>query len=207
MKNLFITFILITATVLTANAQLFIEGYIDANQSSSSGQYINYINSSPSSFNVSPQVGYWLSDNIAVGISPSYHSRNNYTEWSVSVFGRYKVWEAKKLSLLIETPVGYSKSIWKETVPLSVISSSTNPTTIKKTSYDIYVRAYPLISYDLNKRFSLITRCNFLSIGFNSITAKADNGYKGTTNQFSFNANSNLFSSLGNMSIGFVYKF
>jgi|GEM_PF-2038064 len=207
MKKTIIVFIIIVLTSIAVNAQFFIEGSIGL-------QYINGNNSdgvkSPSSFsiNISPQAGYWLNENIAIGtnatigISNSIERPNEpniekrtYQNWNFSIFGHYKLWGKEKLSLLIETPVGIGGGTIKENTK-KIISESV-----------IFIKAFPLVSYDLTEEFSIIAKCDFLSFGFTSNNVKNDVGYKITNNKFDFNLQSTFFSSLSNIKIGFIYNF
>ena len=211
MKKIIILCILITVTIITANAQLFMEGSVGLNYRDSERS------ASISSFSISPKVGYWLNDNIAIGINPivsistyknmmpydvfepDYDSQKDRM-WMFSVFGRYKLWGTEKLSLLIETPVGFGISTRKEEI------NAINTANYSNSLFSIIVN--PLASYKLSERFSIVTRCNFLSFGFYSFNDKDKNtNSKSTNNQFSFNAQSSFFDSLGNISIGFIYNF
>ena len=211
MKNLIFTCILITTAVITANAQFFVEGSVGLSYSNT--ENLNDVSSS--SFNISPRVGYWLNDNFAVGINPIVSGKKNNNiynneisidmeyktrDWYFSVFGRYKLWGTEKLSLLVETPVGYGISTLKYT--------SGEITVIEESISRISVSVLPLASYKLSERFNIVTRCNFFSFDFSSFNTKdKKRGGITTINNFNFNAKSSLFDSLGNISIGFMYNF
>jgi len=194
--------------VITANAQFFVEGSVDFKYQKTEVTSGGVSSSFPSTFSysISPRVGYWLNNNIAVGINPtvsvykmSQTSSLGTVEdimWDFSAFGRYRLWGTEKLSLLIETPAGIIINPNK--------SETEAPTFTQKV---IHIDAYPLISYALTERFSIITRCNFLKLGFSHNIIKDDNGYKQTNSTFGFNAQSTAFNSLGNISIGFTYNF
>ena len=203
MKKIIILCILITTTIITANAQFFIEGGVNLRS-------LNTEVLSSTNFGISPIVGYWLNENIAVGINPSVGANKEVSDviypedyslknriWMFSVFGRYKLWGTEKLSLLVETPVRYG---------ISTLKRKENANTVVDGSHSLFsVYAQPLVSYKLSERFSMVATCNFLNIGFSSSTNKENS--KSTINQFNFNAQSSLFDSLGNISIGFIYNF
>lgn len=212
MKKIIITCILITTAVITANAQFFIEGSISLNYRDT--ETLSGTNPSTSSFSISPQVGYRLNNNIALGVSATVAESKSKTEtvlgivdglgqdvtnrsWNVSLFGRYRLWGTQKLSLHIETPAGIGRSTSEDKrVPQS-----------KYTRNSISISAHPLFSYALSEKFSITTRCDFLSLRFNSYSDKFDDGSKLTTNQFGFDASSTLFRSLSNIRIGVTYNF
>ncbi|MDR2909939.1 MAG: hypothetical protein LBV47_01025 [Bacteroidales bacterium] len=214
MKKIIILFFLITTTIATASAQVFIEGSVGFNYSDN---YLN-LDYSSSSFSISPSVGYWLNNKVAIGISPMFGGSNTDgilddiieagleskdRDWLISVFGRYKLWGTEKLSLLIETPVGYG---------IGTIKHTKDAATFRDFSISEFsVSVFPLVSYKLNERFSLVARCNFLSLGFSSVNRKNKMGdgtiVKNATNDFNFGARSSVFDSLGDISIGFVYNF
>jgi hypothetical protein len=67
---------------------------------------------------------------------------------------------------------------------------------------------FPLISYDLTEKISIISVCDFMSLGFASTTYKGyDPDTNQTSNHFGFSTGSTLYNSLSNIKIGFSYKF
>ena len=212
MRKIIIISILMTATILTAKAQFFVEGYIGVNYTNTEAPTgVSHIRST-SSFGISPQIGYWLNDNIAVGVvadvgrsidkyvTTDHQERETVRQtWGFSVFGRYKLWGTEKFSVLIETPARIGRVTQKEETDAI--------TTLDYSNSVISIRAYPLISYALTEKFSIITGCNFLSLGFYSYNGRYEGSYKTTTNRFVFDAQSSVFNSLSNISIGFTYNF
>ena len=213
-KIIILCILLITTAVTTANAQFFIEGNVEFKGMNGKVTGFNSVNTN--TFSISPDIGYWLNDKVAIGINPIFFISSNKNMnpnnvydsdldlkaqgWMFLVFGRYKLWGTEKLSLLIETPVGYGKSTQKETKYAMTTAD------ISKSQFSVFV--HPLVSYKLSEKFSIVTRCNFLSFGFNSFNSKDKvNDRKSTNNQFSFDAQSTLFNSVGGISIGFTYNF
>jgi hypothetical protein len=208
MKKIVILFITIIVATATANAQFFIEGSVGFRYADSSDT--DY---SSSSLSIAPSIGYWLNNKVAIGISPGFGGENidgtidtgleneeRRRNWLISVFGRYKLWEKEKFSILIKTPVGYGTTNYKNTK---------DTYTLRDNSMSYFqVSAFPLVSYKLGERFDIIAECSFFSLSFSSTAHddKAANA-KSTSNQFNFGAKSSIFNSLGNISIGFVYNF
>jgi len=203
MKKTVIMFIMLATITIASNAQFFVEGSFDLHHLN--GNTSDGVKSTSSfSFSISPQVGYRLNNNIAVGtnVSIGYSSINNLNSekstnqnWNFSVFGRYRLLGTEKLSLHIETPVGIGGKITKENTKKTLSQSV------------IFINAFPLVSYNLTEKLSIITKCDFLSLGFTYTNTKNDVGDNITKNNFGFNAQSTIFSSLSNIKIGFIYNF
>ncbi|MDR2910224.1 MAG: hypothetical protein LBV47_02505 [Bacteroidales bacterium] len=217
-KKIIVFFIALFTFVVTGNAQVFIEGSLGLthNKVELSGGAVSD-DSHSTTVSVSPKIGYWLNDNIAIGINPvigadtyinmapydvfetDFDSLKNRS-WMLFIFGRYKLWGTEKLSLLIDTPVGFGINTHK--TETDAITTSDN------SGFQFSVFVNPLISYKLNEKFSVVTRLNFLSLGFSYFSSDDNNtNSKSTSSQFSFDSKSSLFNSLGNISIGFTYNF
>ena len=218
--KIIIILILLTITTMVANAQYFIEGSVGVRHDDNSYYSVNH-HSSPDFFlfNVLPQVGYCLNDNIAVGTKLSFtygmrkdmiidpddsnqeiERKTKTPEWRFAIFGRYKLWGTGKLSLLIETPVGVGGSIRKEQT--GTITKKTHSESI------VFINTFPAIIYDLTDKFSLITAFNFLSLDLSFYSMKLeDTGTKHKGSYFNFNTQSTIFNSLSGIKIGFIYNF
>jgi hypothetical protein len=221
MKKAVITFIILVATVTAGNAQFFVEGGLGV--SFSEGEYTQEGSmtnrTSGSTFNISPKVGYWVNDRMAVGASVFYYGSTQKTAISgpdnpdperktelrqprlgFSVFGRYQLLQISKFSVLAECSMGMHGNKTKQK----------SESITKETSSDTYLNMnmFPLISYDLTDRISLITTCDFMSLRFTSYTFKnKEIDRKTTSHGFSFGTNSSIFNSLSDIRIGFMYKF
>jgi len=207
------------ATNVAGNAHYFVDASFgvstDIGKNSVNGVSSDY--PSFSYFNISPKVGYWLNDHIAVGAQVSFDYRIikgmtsdpdtpdqeiKYKKlspgWGFSIFGRYKLWGTGKFSLLAESPIGIGGGITKEKKALITKKN-------QSTSF-FNISVYPLVSYDLTDKLSLIAKCEILSLNFSSGKSKYkyDNGTE-TTNtysRFTFSAQSNVF-----LNIGIIYNF
>ena len=86
------------------------------------------------------------------------------------------------------------------------IESDSKRSASSNTNFDIFI--FPVIFYDLTDRLSILATCDFISLGFNrSILKEKDPDRKQTSNNFGFNAQSSIFSSLPGIRAGFSYKF
>ena len=217
MKKIVSLFIALSAMIATLSAQFYVEGssrvrYTDRSIAS---------HETPLLFNVSALTGYQLNNRIAAGAKMSFAGRREKImvpepntggsvemvirspEWSFAVFGRYKLLGAKKISFLIECSgyVSEKKEIYN--IPLPSIGER-----MDNTVKSIGIKMLPLVTYDFSNKFSLITRCDFLSFDWSSKTEtfmRSDEKYK--RNHFGLTAQSNIFSYLEYIRIGFIYHF
>ena len=208
MRKIFIVFNLLLSTVFTGHAQFFIEGYLGVVSSNSISDKSEGFEKSNDNdyfrFSVSPKIGYWLNDRMAVGINVIYASQpielDRINNWGGSIFSRYKLLGFKKCSILAEGSMGIYGSSRKEK------SESLTKKIVSPTSFGINL--CPLISYDLTEKFSIISVCDFIGFDFYSGSYKVNgSNRKQKFNLFRFNAESNLFNSLSNIKVGFSYKF
>jgi len=179
----------------------------------------------PSSFTfqLSPKVGYYLSDDLAIGLEVGFITMSRKTPkdlwwgsddrifsttgWHVGAFSRYNLVGTEKLSLLLEggLTIGGLKS--KEKV-------GSNTTDGNPSSF-FTIGVLPVLSYDLSDRLSIEASGDFFRLGFTLHTQKDANNkdYKQTTNNFGFGVNAiNPVSDLNDVSsslfrVGLVFKF
>ena len=230
MKKVIITFIMLATAIVVGNAQFFVEGSIGVRYDSEELDGRVFSETTSSSVSFLPQVGYWLNDNIAIGLrvtlskentkrktinpnSPESNLDATTSRWRVSAFSRYKLWGTEKFSLLFDGSLYYERrneiaSIKRET---SVVNSL-NPVS------RVGIHVFPAISYDLSERFSIIATSHFLSMEYYSENGKTENTYtdngstrtstsKERTKRFVFGTSSTIFNSLGSIRIGFIYNF
>ena len=202
--------IALSTSVVSANAQWFIEGGVSVltRNSHYTGDFPK--ESSNLGISIAPQIGYWLNAGVAVGTGVSFsHTNNKSSElevetitpgWGVRVFGRYKLLGMGKFAIFAESPVGIQGSISKE--KRGTVTEQTQSST------NIYVRAYPLVSYNLSDKFSVMVRCDFLSVGYYyQISKNEKNDTKQISKNFDFSAQSTLFGTLANIGVYFSYNF
>lgn len=152
-----------------------------------------------SSFNVSPSVGYFVNNNIALGVSLGYnHSNQDYRDVTVDyerktstftagVFGRYYLMPASKFSVFGQLGVNYATS--KATIERFDSEDTYN-------TFGVLIA--PGINYFISDHFALEATFGLLSY----TTAKPDVDYDiDSTDTFNFGLN------LSNINFGLIYKF
>jgi len=189
--------IILVANIVAGNAQFFVEEITEISYNSHKNSVDGVSHTGPSNFSIGikPKVGYYLNEHIAMGVNPSFYysvskmmisdpdnpdRRIEYKEllpfWQFSVFGRYKLWGfgrynplwgTDKVSLLLESSIGLGGAIQKEKTALK--------TEKKSTSSQFIISVSPTISYDFNKKISLIIQCNFLNLKYQYAKTKQVN--------------------------------
>ena len=212
MKRVIIVFIAIIAATVVGNAQFFVEGDLGVSFLKHSYEFDNVQNpSSTLSIDVSPQVGYWMNDKVAVGARVSFTTRHNKSlttnadeqrievknwtpGWSVSVLGRYKFWGSEKFSVLAESYVEIGGNISKERI--GSVTKEVNSMSF------IGIHVVPIATYDLSEKFSVKAMCDFLNLGYDFFRVKYENNHKATNSHFGFGLQSST-----SVRIGFIYNF
>lgn len=215
MKSVIIVIFILAESIVAINAQIFVEGGLGVAFGSTkySNDGVTRSNTSNLFFSISPKVGYWLNDHIALGIAASFNQNISkrtendtnteqeieYTQflpdWSFSVFGRYKLWGTEKLSLFIDNTVGIGGGSSKEKTALI--------TEKKSTSSSFFIRVYPVISYDLTDKFIFIATSNLISLGYQySKTIFESSGNLYTSSSFGFSAEPT-----NSLNLGIIYNF
>ena len=166
MRKIIVAFTFLLTTAVVGRAQFFIEGDLGITFSSHKVAYRGVQTSSHSNFifSVSPKVGYWLNERIALGINFTYTGQPKYTnlnpsltdesnteyrnsDWRGSIFSRYKLFRKEKLSVFAEGSIGISEnSVYSIQEPISRKTSST-------TAYIFNLS--PVIAYDLTDKIRI----------------------------------------------------
>jgi outer membrane protein len=203
--------VLFSFICISVDAQVFVGGnfgFNTTNNKTIAGAATTQ-NSSNFSFALSPYVGKFLSEKLAIGVeldlSLSGSKTGVYVETTtksssigISPFLRYYVIRWNKLSLFGQGNIG---------VELSNSSIKTGADTNdgpKNTR--LYLSIYPGLAYDITDKLSLQTSLNILSLGYNNNNSK-DGTSK--TNSSSFNVGAGLGNivSLNAITIGAIFKF
>jgi hypothetical protein len=208
MKFIIVFFVLsLNLMLLTVNAQVFIGGdlSISSSRSKSTNNNSTLSDQSGFSFNLAPNVGKFLSDKVAIGISTdisgSYYkegtdhiNRSKGFMASVNPFIRYYFIEWNKFSVfgMGITGIGYSQS-----------KNFADGTLLSKTTGSTYsINFYPGLSYALSDKIALESEIGLLSLGYSYVSSK-----NGSSKYHSSNFNFSGRSSIGVLSIGAIYKF
>jgi len=211
MKNYHILLtVLLSVFCVSLNAQIFIEGgvgFTGSSQKTDDG--ISTTKDTDNSFSIRPAVGKFISDKVAIGMaldityafrtsSPAPESKETFTSIGASPFVRYYAITWNKFSLFGQGDLGFSFSKSKDTVD--------GTTTDGPDGNTYYLRVTPGLSYDISERLQLQTSINILSLGYYYI--KSDNGTTVTTRStVAFGAGLDDIFTLGNITVGAIYKF
>ena len=207
----FLLIALFSFSFISSNGQFFAGGNIQLNSSNAKTRYANDLTHDAAnfSFTVSPIIGTFLSEKLALGLELNLALSRNKTGVSTetisknstiggSPFIRYYAWTRKKFSVFGQGNVG-----------LEFIRSSQeqgNSTIDGPKETRVYVSIYPGLSYDLTDKLSFQTSLNFLSIGYNYFTSK-DDSFRESSSSFNFGTGLGNIISIGSITIGAIYKF
>ncbi len=202
--GIFVLFLsLITVMV---NAQFFIGGSLNLNFNASKTTTNGTTDqgAATTGFGLSPEAGYFVSDNIAFGLGLGYsmNRSNNRNDpatisssgtFSINPFARYYALELGDLDLFIEGGInlGFGSSRTK-----TGDVTSDGPKTLNVSFY-----VMPGFSYDLSDRIAL--EASFGSLAFSVNRSKQDIGPVTTVNTSS---GFNLGFSTRNIQLGFIYR-
>jgi outer membrane protein len=193
------------------NAQVFVGG--DFGLSTSGGSTDDGTTStdknSTFNYNFSPKIGKFLTEKVAVGLSLNLaHARTKYPGTTeeidktntigLSPFLRYYAIKLNKFSIFGQGNIGFSHS--KATYDVGGKTSDGAKTT------EIYFNIVPGLSYDISDKFSLETSINVLSFGYYHTTVKYGSE-KDITSSFAMGAGLDDIVTLGDITIGAIYKF
>jgi len=186
MKKLVVVFCLFVAG-MTANAQFYMGGSAGFNIKTT-----DYDNGSDSrtilNMTVYPELGFFLSDRFSVGAEVGFgiHSDSYYDESTVN---------------LLFTP--YARLSLFQAGKFEVLGKASLNTDSRKNYFYFGLHVDPILAYNLSDKIVLQATLNFLS--FRSFYES--NKDKDSTFGFGFGANANNLATLGDLKIGFIYKF
>jgi hypothetical protein len=205
MKKLsFIFAALIMALTVSAQPEkgnIFLGGSVNLNAGSSNTKVNGDKTDGPKtfSFNVSPAVGYFLSDKIMAGIKLGYttnstkttdNSDNTFTELSntigVGLFARYYIVPIEKMGFFFEANVGTGFG--------SSAVKVNGDKTDGPSTFSLNAGISPGIAIFVSNRVALEAQYGFL--GYNSFSTKSDNGgvdVKQNSSNFGLNLNPGTF--------------
>ena len=217
MKKVFLAMILAAMTAVSVQAQgykYFAGGSLGLDYSEGKYTYGETSTNRPSktSFDLSPMLGYYLSENLAAGVSINLGmsttnnraetpTTSNSTEWGLGPFLRYTVLKRGDFSVLLQAGMG-------------VFGSSSNTKYDSETNdgpsvlgFDI--SAVPILSFRLTDRVNLEVSSNLARFGFSTkteTTGKDESQSKSTDSSMGFGIDTNDFFK-SPYQIGLIYKF
>jgi len=216
MKKLFYVLTFAFVSTLALNAQYFIGGGFSFNTSGGNTEYQDATTdkTKTSSFNFYPMGGYILSDDIYIGVALNLGTSKSTTpttpdetvtssmSFGLTPFARYYALRFNKFAIFGQGQLGLSFSSSKTKVG--------GTTTDGPKTTTIGLNIFPGLSYDASEKIQLYTSINVLNFGFNYSVEKEEIGddtmYDRTTS-FGFGANLNNIVTLGNITVGAIYKF
>jgi hypothetical protein len=188
-------------TAISAQAQLFIGGSLGIDYGATEKKVESTNTKGPSLLygEISPMLGFHLSDNIAVGIRGGFgmgilDSREDkprkvtITQWGASPFVRFALVKAGDLSFLLEGGVPISGAITKT----SYDGKSENG----PSAFGFGATIMPVLSYGVTDNLSFELRPNLLRLGFEQVTITSKNAVEiktvETYTAFGFGINSSV---------------
>jgi outer membrane protein len=193
------------------NAQVFLGGNFGLNMSGGKFDNGTITTDKPTavSFNISPMVGKFLSENVAVGalIGFSFSQTNNNgtpevinssSTIGITPFLRYYAIKMDKFSIFGQGNLGFSYS--------GSMSKVNGTSTHGPKTTTLSFTVMPGLAYDVSSKLSLETNINFLNLGltYNIVTNGSD---KNRTANFGVGAGLDNIVTIGTISIGAIYKF
>lgn len=195
---------------ISLNAQVFVGGNVrfntfnsEDNETTPTQKTSNY------NLDLSPSVGKFLSEKLAIGLALHVSLAGNKTNviaetisksstLGISPFLRYYALRWNKFSVYGQGNIGLDFSNSRNT--------TVGVTTDGPKSTRVYLTFYPGLSYDVSEKLSLQTSLNILSFGYyNSITN--DGSSKDKRSGFNIGAGLVDIISVGVITIGGIYKF
>ncbi len=193
------------------DAQLFVGGNIGLNASGSKHVDGTVTTDGPKDFgfNVTPRAGKFLSENVALGLDLNFaydrsesfgnvETVSKNTTFGFSPFVRYYAIRVDKFSIFGQANIGVSFSGSSNTIN----GVTTNGP--KTTHFNVTVG--PDLAYDISEKISLETSLNFLNISYINNNTKSGTSTS-KSSSFNFGAGTGILSSLGQVTIGAIFKF
>lgn len=193
------------------NAQVFVGGNFSLATTGGSTSTGNITTDKQSSFNFtfSPKAGKFLSEKLAVGAeldlsflstkTPGYIDVvNKSSSVGIVPFVRYYAIKSGNFSVFGQGNVGFS---FIDTYTKTGSTTNDGPRGTR-----LFLSIVPGLAYDLNDKLSLETSLNFFSIGCYNLSIK-DGSNKDKTSGFEMGAGLNDIVTIGDISVGAIYKF
>jgi hypothetical protein len=202
---------LISLFYVSVNAQVFVGGNFSINLSGGTHDNGTTTINNPAVFGMhfTPQFGKSLSEKVAVGIGLDFDYTRSKTDGTpetidqsstigISPFLRYYAIKWNKISLFGQGSVDLSFS------GSSVKTGATSVDGPKNTNIGFNV--VPALAYDITEKLSLETFINVLRFSYSYNVSKSGNNTD-THSNFNIGAGLGNIVSVGNISIGAIYKF
>lgn len=213
-KKFAIALFALASMAFSANAQLYVGGSLGFSNSNSKevDDGKTELNPSQTTIGFSPEVGFFLSDQFAVGayINTNFtFSNNRDTEnqiksntivWGITPYARWYPIQSDKFGLFLEGQLFFRHEGGKTKVAgVAADAPKTNA---------FGLQIVPGLSYNLTDNLQLQLRLDVLGANFTHTTiTSADGKNKQISNNCGLNFNSRNALRLANVQVGFIYKF
>jgi hypothetical protein len=186
-KVFLMTAMIVLSAIFSAEAQMFFGGSfgvdlgVGKNSNSSNGTTTSTDDPMVLGFSLAPQFGYYAKPKLIVGgeVGFSFYSSTNKNDpanerktslvgWSIGPFVRERVGEWNKLSIWMQSSAGLLGGSSKTKVG--------NTTTDGPSLIGFGIGVLPVVSYNLSHNLGIEVICDFLSIGFRSVTTTTKGG-------------------------------
>ena len=220
MKKLFFALAMLALTS-AASAQLYVGGALNIGYTQSNlNKSKNY--DSEFNFGIAPQIGYAVSDKWDIGAYVGYNygedkryrvhdtytgiNKDLYHGISVTPYTRYYFAEANKFRFFFEGRLSFDYGMVG-----TYVKGEDDIDEDHDNSFMLGLNVIPGISYELNEHFSLEMGLSFLRLGY-SFTDTWEKGADPDEHVHSHNFNAifnsnNILGSLGQVTVGMLYKF
>jgi hypothetical protein len=199
MKKVILVVLVAVAGVLSTNAQYYAGGSLNFGINTDKPK--DGKKTTASSFGIAPEVGYSLSQDLDLGLAFNFNTSKNASDlkssgWKIAPYARYSFVEFGRFSVLGKGEIFFG----------GATRETNEGVKIKNESTVFGLAITPVLKYSLSDHFDLLSNLNFLNIGFSQTSEKSD-GHKFTNNGFNLGVNTGNVATLGDISIGFAYKF
>ncbi len=194
MKKLVVIVCLVIAG-MTANAQFYLGGSLDFSVSSTNNNDGDNLESTVG-IGLFPELGFYLNDRFDLGLDFGFrvdvtnfettNTDKTTSSWKFAPYARYSLFQFGGFELLAKGSASIGGSDDSKT----------------KSTY-LGVNISPILAYNLDSHFMLFTNLNFASFGYGSTFIKDGN----SKHEFGFGVNGNKLTTLGNITVGCLYKF
>jgi hypothetical protein len=212
MKKILLTLVAIMAISTFASAQLYVGGTVGVNTAGGKTKALDGVETAKPKtfgFQIAPNIGYSLDNNLSLGakLDINYFKNTDNLDWnSTTTFGitpymRYAFFTVGKFQVNLEAGFGlaFGSNKYKD-----MPSSEKNSISV----FNVY--AVPVLTYGLTKNITLETTLHFCNLGYESrtnTTKDGDDKSTDSTNRFRLGANTGDAFNIGNITVGFTYKF
>ena len=191
-----------------ASAQDYVGGSFSFNGGSTHNDASGSTRTSTTSFNLSPDLGWFIGEKWAVGIRPRIGFGNSTSGDNESKNFALGITPYARYLLLSHNRFG----LWGEAAPSFTFLRSNqyydNSRIGQDRSFSYGVDVLPVLTYQLNSHISLESRLNILSLGLRETHTTNSNDVTSDSYSCGLKASTtDIFGALGDITIGFLYKF